>query len=173
MNADNATASAGKYDLMVRQGTLVIPGVGQIKADVGISDGRILAIGENLAGSAEETLDANGKVVLPGIVDPHVHIGNEMPFGEEAHTETRAAVLGGVTTIGVFLRSIEDSYLDHLPSFRDAIDQRSYVDAAFHLQIFTEQQLAESLPRFPFVRRNTGSGRSSFTCRAFPASSRP
>ena len=143
MNAEHTTASTGKYDLMVRHGTLVIPGVGRLKADVGISDGRILAIGENLAGSADEILDASGKVVLPGLVDPHVHIGNENPFGDEAHTETRAAVLGGVTTIGVFLRSIEDSYLDHLPKFRDAIDQRSYVDAAFHLQIFTEQQLAE------------------------------
>ena len=143
MNADIATASVGKYDLMVRQGTLVIPGVGRIKADVGISGGRILAIGENLSGSAEETLDARNKVVLPGLVDPHVHIGNEMPFADEAHTETRAAVLGGVTTIGVFLRSIEESYLDRLPAFREAIEQRSYADAAFHLQIFTEQQLAE------------------------------
>ena len=44
---------------------------------------------------------------------------------EEATTETRAVVLGGVTTIGVFLREIEESYLDHLPSFRRAIDERS------------------------------------------------
>ncbi len=82
MNADSTTASAGKYELMVRQGTLVIPGVGQIKADVGISDGRILAIGDNLTGSAEETLDYSCKVVLPGLVDTHLHIGNEMPFCE-------------------------------------------------------------------------------------------
>ena len=135
--------NAGTYDLMVRHGTLVIPGVGRMKADVGIVGGRITAIGEDLTGSAAETLDASGRVVLPGLVDPHVHIGNEMTFGEEAHTETRAAVLGGVTTIGVFLRSLEDSYLDHLPSFRDAIDQGSYADAAFHLQIFTDRQLAE------------------------------
>jgi len=135
--------TAGTYELMVRNGTLLIPGVGPMLADVGISDGRILAIGENLPGSASETLDSRGKVVLPGIVDPHVHIGNEMPFADEAHTETRAAVLGGVTTIGVFLRSIKDSYLDHLPAFRDAIDHGSYADAAFHLQIFTDQQLAQ------------------------------
>ena len=49
--------------------------------------------------------------MLPGIFDPHVHIGNERSFEEEAETETRAAVLGGVTTIGIFLRSLEESYI--------------------------------------------------------------
>ena len=81
--------------------------------------------------------------MLPGIFDPHVHIGNERSFEEEAETETRAAVLGGVTTIGIFLRSLEDSYMLHLPAFRRAMDERSYVDSVFHPQIFTEQQIAE------------------------------
>jgi dihydropyrimidinase len=48
-----------------------------------------------------------------------------------------------VTTIGIFLRSLEDSYFDHLPAFRKAMDERSYVDSVFHPQIFTEQQIEE------------------------------
>ena len=147
MNANDARTCAGKFDLVVRNGTLVIPGVGPVAADVGISDGRIAALGDVLNGATEETLDARGKVVLPGIVDPHTHIGNELSFAEEAHTETRAAVLGGVTTIGIFLRELEESYLDHLPSFRQAINEQSYVDAVFHPQIFTEAQIAE-IPRY-------------------------
>ena len=104
------SAAAGtKYSLVVEGGTLVIPGVGMVKADVGISDGKIVALGNDLAGRAEDVLDASGKTVLPGIFDPHVHIGNERSFEEEAETETRAAVLGGVTTIGIFLRSLENS----------------------------------------------------------------
>jgi dihydroorotase-like cyclic amidohydrolase len=134
------------FDLLVRGGTLVIPGVGQLKADIAIAGGRIAALGENLPGSAEQFLDASGKMVLPGIFDPHTHIGNERSFEEEAETETRAAVLGGVTTIGIFLRRAEDSYLDHMPAFRRAMDARSYVDSVFHPQIFTPGQLAE-LPR--------------------------
>jgi dihydropyrimidinase len=137
---------AAKLDLLVRNGTLVIPGVGQIKADVAVADGRIVALGENLPVAAEQTLDASGKVVFPGIFDPHTHIGNERSFEEEAETETRAAVLGGVTTIGIFLRRAEDSYLEHMPAFRRAMDERSYVDSVFHPQIFTQGQLAE-LPR--------------------------
>ena len=137
-----------KLDLIVRRGTLVIPGVGQVAADVGISAGRIVSLGEDL-GTAEEVLDARGKVVLPGIVDPHIHIGNELPFEEEACTETRAAVLGGVTTVGIFLRWMDGSYFDPpaLPAFRKAMDEKSYVDSIFHPQIFTEQQIAE-IPRY-------------------------
>jgi dihydroorotase-like cyclic amidohydrolase len=141
-------SSAKKFDLVVRHGTLVIPGIGQVAADVGISAGRIAALGDDL-GPAEEVLDARGKVVLPGIVDPHIHIGNELAFEEEACTETRAAVLGGVTTVGIFLRWMDGSYLDAeaLPAFRRAMDERSYVDSIFHPQIFTEQQIAE-IPRY-------------------------
>jgi len=130
-----------EHDLVIRNGTLVIPGVGRIAADVGIKGGRIATLGSGFSG--KEVYDARGKVVLPGIFDPHVHIGNELPFEEEAESETRAAVLGGVTTIGIFIRSLEDSYFQHLPAFRAAMDQRSYVDSIFHPQIFTEQQIEE------------------------------
>ncbi len=128
-------------DLVVRGGTLVIPGIGPVAADVGIAEGRIVALGQEL-GPATTTYDADGRAVLPGIVDPHVHLGNTLPFEEEAHTESRAAVMGGVTTVCVFLRRT-DPYLKHLGEFRRAIDEASYVDGAFHLQIFTEEQLRE------------------------------
>jgi dihydroorotase-like cyclic amidohydrolase len=134
---------AAKLDLLVRGGTLVIPGLGRVKADVGIADGKIAVLGENLPQSATETYDATGRTVLPGIFDPHIHIGNEQSYESEAETETRAAILGGVTTVGIFLRSLEDSYFDHLPAFRKAMDERSYVDSVFHPQIFTEAQIEE------------------------------
>ena len=137
------TSTAGHYSLVVSNGTLVIPGVGQIRADVGMSNGKIAAIGDDLAEKADEVYDASGKFVLPGIFDPHVHIGNERSYEEEAETETRAAILGGVTTIGIFLRSLEESYMLHLPGFKKAMDELSYVDSVFHPQVFTEEQIAE------------------------------
>ena len=137
------TSTAGHYSLVVSNGTLVIPGVGQIRADVGMSNGKIAAIGDRLAEKADEVYDASGKFVLPGIFDPHVHIGNERSYEEEAETETRAAILGGVTTIGIFLRSLEESYMLHLPGFKKAMDELSYVDSVFHPQVFTEEQIAE------------------------------
>jgi len=132
-----------KLDLIVRNGTLVIPGVGQVKADVGIAGGKIAVLSEDLNEPAAETYDATGRTVLPGIFDPHIHIGNEHAYESEAETETRAAILGGVTSVGIFLRSLEDSYFDHLPAFCQAMNERSYVDSVFHPQIFTEQQIEE------------------------------
>jgi dihydropyrimidinase len=131
------------FSLLVKGGTLIIPGVGLIDADIGIAQGRIAAIGENLAVEAADVYDAAGKTVLPGIFDPHVHIGNERSFEQESETETRAALLGGITTIGIFLRSLEESYSLHLPGFRRAMDELSYVDSAFHPQIFTDEQIEE------------------------------
>jgi dihydropyrimidinase len=139
----NESGHRGPLDLIVRHGTLVIPGVGRVKADVGVAGGKIVAIGQDIHETAAEVYDATGRTVLPGIFDPHTHIGNEQSYDSEAETETRAAVLGGVTTIGIFLRSLDDSYFDHLPAFRRAMDERSYVDSVFHPQIFTEQQIEE------------------------------
>jgi len=130
-------------DLIVRNGTLVIPGVGLVKADVGIAEGKIAVLGSNLAQRTAEVYDATGRTVLPGIFDPHIHLGNEQSYESEAETETRAAILGGVTTVGIFLRSLEDSYFQHLPAFCKAMNERSYVDSVFHPQIFSEQQIEE------------------------------
>ena len=161
------SAAAGtKYSLVVEGGTLVIPGVGMVKADVGISGGKIVALGNDLAGRAEDVLDAGGKTVLPGIFDPHVHIGNERSFEEEAETETRAAVLGGVTTIGIFLRSLEESYMLHLPAFRRAMDERSYVDSVSIRRYSRKSRL----PRFRSMPRSSASAPSNSTCRECRAS---
>ena len=113
--------TVSRFDLIVRNGTLVVPGLGIFAADIGISGSRIAAVGEGLDETSAEVLDARGRVVLPGIFDPHVHIGNELSFEQEAESETRAAILGGVTTIGIMVRSLYDSYFSHLPAFRRAI----------------------------------------------------
>jgi dihydropyrimidinase len=134
-------------DLIVRNGAVVIPGLGTFDADIGIADGKIAVLSRGLGESAAEVYDAGGLTVLPGIFDPHIHIGNEQSYESEAETETRAAIIGGVTTVGIFLRSLEDSYFDHLPAFCAAMNARSYVDSVFHPQIFTEQQI-EEIPRY-------------------------
>ena len=132
-----------KLDLIVRNGNLVIPGVGQLKADVGISGNKVAVIGADLTQTGAEVYDATGRTVLPGIFDPHIHIGNEQSFESEAETETRAAILGGVTSVRNLPAQPGGVYFRHLPAFRRAMDERSYVDSVFHPQIFTEQQIEE------------------------------
>ena len=51
---------------------------------------------------ADRTIDAGGKYVLPGLIDVHTHWGAGGSFGQSCMTETKAAALGGVTTVGMF-----------------------------------------------------------------------
>ncbi|MDE8346922.1 MAG: dihydroorotase [Acidocella sp.] len=89
------------YDLLITNGVLVLPW-GEVAADLAITDGRIAAIGINL-GPAADILDAKNLHILPGIIDPHVHLrdGGQggIPGVEDMLTGTRAAILGGVTSV--------------------------------------------------------------------------
>ncbi|MBQ1743049.1 MAG: amidohydrolase family protein [Oscillospiraceae bacterium] len=69
-------------------------------ADVLVEDGKIKAVGENLAADGAEVYDATGKVVVPGLVDLHVHFrepGQEAK--EDFESGSKAAAAGGFTTV--------------------------------------------------------------------------
>ncbi|MDU7520998.1 MAG: dihydroorotase [Roseomonas mucosa] len=92
------------YDLILRGGTCVLPW-GEEKADVGVCDGRIAALRDLRTDTAEEVVDCAGLHVLPGLIDPHVHLrdpgqgaGPDMTV-ESIETGTRAAILGGITAL--------------------------------------------------------------------------
>jgi len=79
--------------------------------ELGIKDGKIAMLGSpGSAPEAVETIDAAGNFVIPGVIDPHTHLGIFGDFGMECDDETRAALAGGVTTAGVFMGGGE-SYL--------------------------------------------------------------
>ena len=64
-----------EYDLLIRNGTVVDgSGLPRFQADVGVTDGRIVAVREKLPGSAKEVIDATGHVVSPGFIDAHTHM---------------------------------------------------------------------------------------------------
>lgn len=87
------------FDLLIRNGTCVFPW-GEAKADIGVLDGRIAQIGSLPAATADEVVEAKGLHVLPGLIDSHVHLRDPGdPAVETLETGTRAAVLGGVTTV--------------------------------------------------------------------------
>ena len=81
----------------IRGGTLVTP-EGRVRADIGIRDGRVVAVAESLRATNE--VDARGLLVLPGLIDAHVHLRDPgMTYKEDFGTGTRAAAVGGVTTV--------------------------------------------------------------------------
>ena len=87
------------YDLILRGGSCVLPW-GTVLADIGVIDGRIAAIGAAREATADQVLDVTHLHVLPGLIDPHVHLRDPGdPTIESIVTGTRAAVLGGITTV--------------------------------------------------------------------------
>lgn len=90
---------AEPYDLIIRGGRCVLPG-GEQDANVAVRAGRIAAIGVPWTTPAHATIDAVGLHVLPGLIDPHVHLRDPGDAAVESiPTGTRAAVLGGITAV--------------------------------------------------------------------------
>src|SRR5579859_7010278 len=91
-------------DLTLKGGAVVTPG-GMIEGGIAVDGGVIVAIGRDRALPAAATeIDVKGAIVLPGMIDPHVHLGvggsaDDAKFLDDLATETRAAALGGITTI--------------------------------------------------------------------------
>jgi len=86
-------------DLVVRGGTVATPD-GALAADVGIRNGRFAAIAAPGELQGAEAFDATGLHVLPGVIDAHVHFREPgLEYKEDWETGSRAAVMGGVTTV--------------------------------------------------------------------------
>lgn len=87
------------YDLIVRGGE-VANHAGRGLADVGVTDGRIVFVGDLSQASAGETVDATGLTVLPGVIDTQVHFREPgLEWKEDLESGSRAAALGGVTSV--------------------------------------------------------------------------
>lgn len=87
--------------ILIRGGTVIDPGRVNGPADVLIEQGKIAAVGKALkAPAGAKTIDATGKVVLPGFIDLHVHFREPgFEYKETIETGTAAAVAGGFTTV--------------------------------------------------------------------------
>jgi len=127
-------------DLVVRNGTLVTAS-GSARADIGVENGCVAQIGGRLKHAARE-IDATGMFVLPGGVDPHVHLNSvgldhRYARADDLYTGTRAAAAGGVTTI------IDFAYQDEGSDLGSAVDrvlkagaEQCIVDYSFHPVVF-------------------------------------
>ncbi len=87
------------YNLLIRNARIARPDGSTVEGDVACEDGRIARIDPAITAAARETIDAAGKLLLPGVIDPQVHFrepGNE--HKEDLGSGSRAAVRGGVTS---------------------------------------------------------------------------
>jgi dihydropyrimidinase len=133
-------------DLVIRNGTVVTTG-GRARASIGVEHGRIVQVGGQMPRAARE-IDATDMYVLPGGVDPHVHlstagVSNAPLVADDLYVGTRAAAAGGVTTIcdfayqvrGAGLRSAVDAALDGAAT-------RAVIDYSFHPVVYEPSDAA-------------------------------
>jgi dihydropyrimidinase len=134
------------FDTVILNGSIVFPGRQVSEGNIGILNGKIAAItNKNVGIEGKTVINAQGKYIFPGIIETHSHLG--IGAGEEdLVTETRAASLGGVTTVLFFLR--QPMAYDSLYCYvRDLGEKKSYIDFSFHIVLMTDEHL-NSVPRY-------------------------
>ncbi|GAA0177146.1 dihydropyrimidinase [Clostridium sediminicola] len=127
-----------QFDSIIKGGR-IITAADTFKADIGIKDETIVQIGLDLEDKEAKIIDAKGKYVMPGGIDPHTHM--DMPFGgtqasDDFNTGTIAAACGGTTTIVDFSVQPKGKTLKEAAEiWRKKADGKAVIDYGFHLAI--------------------------------------
>ena len=141
-----------QYDLIIKGGT-VATASDTFASDIGVKDGRIVALAENLEG-ATQVVDAAGKLVLPGGIESHCHIEQESASGgmtaDDYYSGSVSAAFGGNTTFIPFAAQHRGQTIaDVLNLYHDRAGPKSIIDYSYHLIVTdpTERVLKEELPQ--------------------------
>ena len=124
--------------ILIKNGR-IITAVDDYMGDVFIENETITHIGKSLDMEADEILDASGKYLFPGGLDPHTHL--DMPFGgtvsaDDFETGTRAAAHGGTTTLVDFaIQTKGQSTLEALDTWHAKAEGKTAIDYGFHMII--------------------------------------
>ncbi|MEX0721374.1 MAG: dihydropyrimidinase [Balneolaceae bacterium] len=124
--------------VLIKNGRIVTAAEDYI-ADLFIEDGKISAIGANLQQKADKEIDASGKLIFPGGIDPHVHL--DMPFmgtysSDDYETGTRAALFGGTTTVIDFILQTQgDTLHNALKTWQKKSQGKAVGDYSYHMAV--------------------------------------
>jgi dihydropyrimidinase len=125
-----------KANLVIKNGTIVTAS-DTFTADIAITGDQITAIGQNL--SAEQTLDARGLLVMPGGIDPHVHLAypqgpHQVVSSDDWLTGTVAAAAGGTTTVLDFVEARpHQTWMQAFAERQAQAEAESVIDYGFHM----------------------------------------
>ena len=134
-------------ELIIRNG-LIVTAVGRTDADLRIRNGVIAEIGRNLTAAAgAQVIDAKGMLVLPGGIDPHVHLtpmrtAATLKGADDYTSASRAALAGGKTTISNFITLAANTDLRPLlAEATDLVEKQAIADVILHVTVNDPNQL--------------------------------
>ncbi len=137
------TADLQSFDLVIRNGEVVTT-AGKQRLDIGVSNGKITALAENLSQPAPQKINATGMLIFPGIIDAHTHMGIpvlDTISADDFSSGSLAAAYGGVTTI------LDFSVQENGQSLHDAVAVRlrqaencCRVDYGLHVNITSQPE---------------------------------
>jgi allantoinase len=119
-------------DIIIENGVVVLPS-GITPSSIVINGGRIIGIMKSSEPDADQVIDAKGKLVLPGMIDMHVHLRDPgFPERENFESGTRAAAAGGVTTVIDMPNTVPATVtLDAFKEKKSIAENKSLVDFGF------------------------------------------
>lgn len=135
---------------LIRGGTLITASE-MFNADILIRGEKIIEIGQNISTPDAEMIDASGKTIMPGGVDPHTHFDLPM-FGtvssDDHYTGHKAAAFGGTTTVLDFVPLDMATLEESIQVWHAKADSKAAIDFGFHMNISRyDDRIAEEIPR--------------------------
>jgi dihydropyrimidinase len=138
--------------LLIKSGTLITASE-IFDADILIEDEQIIQIGRTLDAPGAQVIDAQGKLIMPGGVDPHTHFDLPM-FGtvssDDHYTGHKAAAFGGTTTVIDFVPQDGPTLRESIASWRAKADPKAAIDFSFHMNLtHLDEKIAAEIPSLP------------------------
>jgi dihydropyrimidinase len=137
---------------MLIKNTTLITASSTFHSDILVEDGKISRIEPNISAPGQEVLDATGKFILPGGVDPHVHLDLPMAgtvSSDDHYTGTKAAAFGGTTTVIDFVSF-------DFPTLHESVDawhgkaKKAAIDYSCHMNLTKlDDAIAAEIPSLP------------------------
>ena len=135
---------------IIKSGTLVTASE-TFNADILIDGERITSIAERIDIPGAEIIDAEGKMVLPGGIDPHTHL--DLPMfdtvsSDDHYTGHKAAAFGGTTTVMDFIPQDYDTLNGSFEAWQKKSAPKAAIDYGFHMNITNfDEQVAQEIPK--------------------------
>ncbi len=138
--------------ILIKSGTL-ITATDTIQTDLLIDGEKIISIGKDLTVSQAEVIDASGKLIMPGGIDPHTHFNLPMAgtvTSDDHYTGLKAAAFGGTTTVLDFVPQEADTLAASIKAWHERADSIAAIDFGFHMNItHLTPQISDEISELP------------------------